>query len=369
MDIIQRNFFRLLRSGTFGDGEPVEPMSAWKWNRLYQTSLMHGVGALVADGIKHHADDFFLQIPSGTMSIWQRTTIETESANRNMNVRVAELIGTMNKEQMRPILLKGPGISMLYDNPLHRTTGDIDIYFPYAPQGRKADEWARKHGKDVVEKEKTTLQYEWNGIRIEHHHRLQRLTNPRLNKRLQNIIKKETACCDSAYAMIDGTKVEILPPTLNILFMIVRIVRYMLNEGISMKQMVDLGMFLRKSGDKVDFVKLQTWLEQLRMQWMARLAGSLLVQHFGFSIDEIPFMDNRQYENAENMTNDVLNLQDNHNDSWYFTQGKNIFVRTSNSSAMMWQIRHSTQYLKYYPTETITNFFATFAHSLSHIEE
>ncbi len=54
MDVVQRNFFRLLRSGTFGGHEPVEPMSAYKWNRLYQMALMHGVAALTADGIERH---------------------------------------------------------------------------------------------------------------------------------------------------------------------------------------------------------------------------------------------------------------------------------------------------------------------------
>lgn len=369
MDVIQRNFFRLLRSGTFGGNEPVEPMSAWKWNRLYQISLMHGVAALVADGIGRHANDFFLQIPVGQMSSWQRTTVETEANNRDINMRVAELFGTMNKEQMRPILMKGQALATLYANPLHRTGGDIDIYFPYAPQGRKADAWAREHGKDFSEEEKFVLQYKWNGIKVEHHHRMQRLTNPRLNRRLQSIIKKEISCCDSSYVTINDIKIETLPSTLNLLFIIVRIVRYILNEGISLKQIIDLGTFLRKMGDKVDFVKLQTWIEQLRMQWMARLVGSMLVRLFGFTEDEIPFLDGHSDGSVEKVTDDVLRLAGSHNDNWYFTQGKHIFVRTNDSSAMMWQIRHSAKYLKYYPTETVTNFFSSFAHSLSHIEE
>lgn len=37
MDIIQRNFLKLLKCGAFGQREQLEPMSAWKWKRLYQT--------------------------------------------------------------------------------------------------------------------------------------------------------------------------------------------------------------------------------------------------------------------------------------------------------------------------------------------
>lgn len=369
MDIVQRNFFRLLRSGTFGGHEKVEPMSAYKWDRLYQTALMHGVAALTADGIKRHRGDFFLQLSGEQEETWRKITEETEAANRNIDACLAGLFGMMNKEQLRPILLKGQGLAQLYDNPLHRTGGDMDIFFHYPTQGSKADAWARSNGTEQPSEERTTMRYLWNGVRIEHHHRMQRLTNPRLNRRLQDIISSEINCCDSSYVTIGGTKVEVLPPTLNLLYIIIRIVRYILNEGISLKQVIDLGMFLRKNGDKVDFVKLQSWLDRLRMQWMARLTGSLLVRLFGFTEDEIPFMNGHSDSSVDNVITDVLRLSSMHNDNWYFTQGKNIFVRTSDSNAMIWQIRHSVKYMKYYPTETVTNFFATFANSLSRIEE
>ena len=35
MDIVKRNFFRLLRSGAYDSDEQIEPMSAFKWQKLY----------------------------------------------------------------------------------------------------------------------------------------------------------------------------------------------------------------------------------------------------------------------------------------------------------------------------------------------
>ena len=43
MNIIERNFYRLLRSGALGTDEEIEPLSVWKWNRLFQYSQMHDV--------------------------------------------------------------------------------------------------------------------------------------------------------------------------------------------------------------------------------------------------------------------------------------------------------------------------------------
>lgn len=344
-------------------------MSEWKWNRLYQISLMHGVAALVADGIAAHKDSFMMQIPDGQMRVWQDTVAGIEEKNRRLNTTIAELFDTMNGEHLRPILLKGQGTATLYDNPLHRTGGDIDIYFPYAPQADRADEWARRNGKDTADDEKDTLQYKWNGVNVEHHRRMQRLTNTLLNRRLQSITEKEIRCCDSSYVTIDGTKVEVPPPTLSLLLIIVRITRYILSDGISLKQIADLGIFLRKANGKVDYETLRKWLKQLQMQNMARLIASILVKVLGFDEDEIPFVKGKANENTDDVVSDAFLIKGSHAADWYFTQGKHIFVRTSDSSAMMWQMRHSARYFRYYPGETVTNFFSNFAHSLSHIEE
>lgn len=371
MDVIQRNFLRLLRSGAFGTQThgDIEPMSAWKWNRLYRISLMHGVAALVSDGIEANSDKFFLQIPDELAHNWQEATEGTEEANRNLNTQLGRLFDIMNRERLRPILLKGQGTASLYANPLHRTAGNIDIFFPYTPQADKADEWAEANGSDVTTTEKNTVEYKWQGVMVKNHRNIQRLTNRLLNRKLQSITDKEIRCCDSEYALIDGVKVEVLPPTLNLLMSIIRITRYILNEGVSLKQIIDLGIFLRQDGDKVDYAKLQKWIRQLKLQNMARLIASLLKRLFYFDESEMPFVSGKASESANDVISDTFRISGAHSTDWYFTQGKNIFVRTSDSSAMMWQVRHSARYFRYYPSETVTNFFSTFAHSLSHIEE
>ena len=62
-DVIIRNIERLVYSAPGSDREPLEPMSAWKWNRLWQIAKEHGIGAWIADGLRHYEGDFFLNIP------------------------------------------------------------------------------------------------------------------------------------------------------------------------------------------------------------------------------------------------------------------------------------------------------------------
>lgn len=370
MSVIQRNFLLLLRGGAFGmKDEPLEPMSEWKWDRLLQLALMHGVGAVVADGIKTYDNDFFLQLSEKQKEHWQRLTEATEKRNRETNICLAEIFDTFNHAHLRPILLKGQGFASLYDHPDHRTGGDIDIYFPFEPQAEKAHAWALEHGTNTDDSDRNTVRYQHHGIKVEHHKNMISLTNKLLNNRLQKIISDETRCCDSAYRLINGTKIEIVPHTLSLLVIMVRMARYIINDGISLKQLVDFGMFIRKESDKVDFAKLQKWIDKLRLGRMVNLEAALLVELMKFDKDELPFFNTRYGTDTASITNDIFELNGSHTGEWFFTQGKHVFVTTSNSNAMLWHFRHTAKFFKYYPGEIFTNFFASFARSLSSIEE
>ena len=104
------------------------------------------------------------------------------------------------------------------------------------------------------------------------------------------------------------------------------------------------------------------------MEKITRLEAALLIHLFGIQPEEIPFTKTTISKKTIKIAEDILNTSSEQAADWYFTQGKNVFVGT-NSGAMMWHVRHSAKYMSYYPSEAFTNFFANFAHSLSHIEE
>jgi hypothetical protein len=370
MDIIQRNFLRLLRVGAFGEEEQIEPMSAWKWRRLFQYALVHHVSALIYDGIQKCKDQFFMSLPDNLEEEWRRSTCELEKKYEEMQPSLVELYTVFSQQQLRPILIKGQRIASLYDRPDHRLTKNVEIFFPFKTQGKKADAWASEHGTHLNNADKNALIYEWNGLSVEHHHRIHRLTNQLLNQKMQNIVEEELRTSHPTYITINGIRVEVCSNTLELLLIFMRIAHHILNNGVSMKHLVDMGIFLRKAGDKVDFIKLQEWISQLHITKIAAIIGSFLVQLFHFSPEEIPFMPEKKDVDIDGLLREMFTLQNQQQSTdWYFQQGKDIFVHSTNSSAMMWHMQHSAKYAKFYPAESITNFFTSFVHSLSHIEE
>ena len=274
MNIVQRNFFRLIRSGAFDMKEQVEPMSACKWDKVCQLAVMHDVAEAVYEGLEKCRDQFFLHLTEAQWKQWAKTIEE------------------LKKKQ---------------------STDEEDEF-----------------------------------LRADH------LTNPMLNLKLQSILDDEQSDVS----------------TRQLLLIIIRIARHILNEGMPIRQLLELGRYLRTESHHVDFFTLQRWLKKLNLTQIGQLEGELLIQMFGFEREDIPFAQNKRNTEVEKVAQELTEFTNTRAQDFYFSQESgNVFVHTSNGSAMLGHIKRSARYFRYLPSETITNFFVSFAHSLSHIEE
>ena len=276
MNIIQRNFFRLIRIGAFEQKEQIEPMSVYKWGQLFQLAVMHDVAGYVYEGLQQCKDQFFLHLTDKQWQLWEKTILEIRKKARNAE--------------------------------------------------EEPDEF----------------------LRADH------LTNPLLNKKLQTILDDEQSDIH----------------TRQVLLTIIRVSRHILNEGVPLRQLVELGICLRTDGHHADFTTLGKWLKTLQLQQVAKLEASLLMELLGFEKEEIAFAGSKRDKNVEQVAQELIEFTNARARDFYFSQDAgNIFVHTSNGSAMLGHIHRSARYFRYFPSETLTNFFASFAHSLSHIEE
>ena len=308
-----------------------------------------------------------MRIPDDLDNTWKETTERMAGENMTKGAALPEIYTILSRQQLRPVLMSEAREALLYQHPEHRAHQNIAFFFPYQTQGNKADKWARDHCAVTNDNDSHVLIYEWKGQTIEHHHRLHTLTNKLLNHTLINIVEKEFRENEVSYINVGETRIEVASNTLNMLLILLHISQNILSNGISMKHISDLGIFLRKAGDKVDYIKLQGWIERLHMKRIALLTAILLIDLLNFTEDEIPFTTiNGKHD--ERVMKELFKLRPSKS-NWHFQQGNDIFVHATNSSAMMWHVRQSARHFTYYPLESFTNFFASLAHSLSHIEE
>jgi hypothetical protein len=272
MNIIQRNFFQLLRSGAFDDKEPIEPMSAFKWRRLLQVVEAQNVIVPFSKGLNRHSQDKRLNVPT--------------DITQDMEGRIAA------SESRR------------------RTISNDDV----------------------------------------------RLSNIFLNRKLKRIIENELKDEESSVETVD------------LLEMIIYNVSTILNRGLNLDGIVQLGEYLRKWGDKVDFVKLDNWLNCLHLKRMAQLQGSILMYVFGFEQDELPFVEKPEKRAMHIAMKAIANQTEDSAEEWHFKQSRSGFVQ-NNSTVMRRNILRSMRYYRYAPLETTSSFFGNIGKSLSEIEE
>lgn len=362
MNVIYRNLYRLINTGAFNDKQDIEPMTNWKWKKIFEISKTQSIASIVYDGLEQYIKEGALTLPAEQMEKWENSVNSLEKSNMNINDKISKIFTELVHQQLRPILLRGQSLANIYPNPLHRKCSSIKIYFAYEPQADKADKWAKENGKQVDDSEKHVLAYQYEQVQIENHHLMEKMMNRRLNKQFQRIVNGEIRCCDSSYTFINGVKIETIPPTLNLLIIITDIAHRIINEGIRLKRIVDLGLFLRKNGDKVDFVKLQLWIESLKMQRMANLEGLMLINMFGFVKEEIPFVISRDEKLLSRIIDDTY-----HHIRKIPSQTGDTLRRESRS--VFYLAHRSRRFFSCYPSEINSTMLTRIAHSLDQVEE
>ena len=282
MNIIKRNFLRLLRLGAFGENEVIEPMSKFKWEVIFHIANIHNVVGVIFDGIAKNKENEAL-IPQDIILKYKKILDE-----------------------------EGYGIKS-------QTTGS----------------------RPSVQLPDAGLSHMCNGF---------------LNARLKRIRENEPQSADAS--------VE----TLNMLDIIVQATDCTMTYGLSFATILRIGIYLRVDGDKIDFVKLENWLRKLNLTRMAQLEGSILIDIFGFEMDEIPFV-NKMEPSAHKIAIEALEKPIRIDiEEWKISQKSTIFL-ANNSKAMMKTVKNCMKYFFFAPVEASSNFLHRFASSLSNLEE
>lgn len=267
MDIIKRNFIKLMCSGALKEYDRIEPMSNFKWRKLQNVACAHDVIGTILTGIKNN-----------------------------------------------------PSI-------------------PQAMQQDIVDEFAAAATNAAGKPETEGMLY-----------------NPIFKRRLQNIRTFEPNAEDSS------------AETLQLLNLIVLNTSETLSAGFSYHNLLPIGTFLREQGNKVDFVKLDTWLGKLHLKHFAQFFGNILVTTLGFEKEEVPFVQTVDKNAFFVATRSMSVSKATQKSNWRFHQTAAGFVETD-SKAMMRVMRNCLHFFNYAPIEAASNFIHNFIRSLSELEE
>lgn len=139
----------------------------------------------------------------------------------------------------------------------------------------------------------------------------------------------------------------------------------LLNSGLDLRLLADLGTYLRNYGDKIDFVKIDNWIKLLNIKKMASLIGVCLILIFHFEKEELPFIkyESKKYtRNIASAFEKNLTVQANSAPDINENNGNSINPISRPNT-------HPLKYFSYYPLEATSRFISNIIKSLSNIDE
>lgn len=363
MDIITRNYLRLLKCGVFGIMEQLEPMSNFKWLKLINLSVTQECMGLTYDGMVRYVNARQMKLATKVKDAWTEVITKTETDSREMNNCIAEMYQIFSREQRLyyPVLLRGRSMATLYNNPSHYYCEHIDWYIPTEEKAREADAWAKREARIISDIDPNKLKYSFRNVKVENNHFVQELMDRKLNKDLQTLVTREKSYYKPNYIEVNSIKVEILPPSINLLMLILHLMTHIFEEDVKPQMILDLGMFLRKLGHLVDYIKIERWLNELGMQKIANLEGSLLMRLFNFTQDELPFLTEYLEEDVEGLVSNIFS-----NEYMTPTDEYSIGMKTKKSFKHLYR---SATTLRYHPREITGGYISKIARQFSRIEE
>ncbi|GEM62190.1 hypothetical protein SF1_01720 [Sphingobacterium faecium NBRC 15299] len=342
-------FLQLLRSGLWQKSSIAldQKLTFQEWTQIYQLACIHTVEGIIYDSFSFLDE---AQLPPHTLRMqWTVRVDQIERHNAKMNAVIAKQQQIFTRSGLKPILQKGQGVAACYAKPEHRVCGDIDWYFEnngYA-QARELLKQKKHPFKDTAG---FSLDYDFNGIAIEHHKLLFDIRSPLKYKYLNDLQDKYRNKKQSQ--LINGVPVTILAPELHILQVNIHILKHMISFGIGFRQICDAARLYNRYNGKIDKQALYEMYNKVGILKWIHLLHQILEKYIGLIKEDIPF----EYP-ADTQSNWMLNeIWQGGNFGYYddrFVNGKTIKTISVHPDGAKRLWNNFKRYYPYAPQEAV----------------
>ena len=301
-------FFELLKIGLWGKSSAIVHVeSPICWDEIRENAQRQTVSAIVFDGLEHLLLNKNLAVePSKTFKLkWFSEVSHIERQNKKVQLILRKVHQYLKELHIPYLLLKGQSCASYYLNPLHRQSGDIDLFIGDREYKRLIDVL---HSKNITMGDFTRKHFDCNidGVEIEFHRLSCFLYNPFLNKKLQNICRKEE-WRKSNYLFIDGLEIRFPAPTYNVFFIFMHFYIHFLQVGIGLRQICDWVLILKKEENNIDWISLEKYVRSVGAMraWLAFYHFSC--KYLGLKLKRVPrWMEKKNESDVTYLNHDII---------------------------------------------------------------
>lgn len=261
-------------------------MEASLWEQVCDLSDRQRTSAMVADRILSLPEP--LQPPRALRLklLLQREQIERR--NERLNRVLTEITAHYNGLDCPTLLLKGQGAALNYPEPLHRTPGDIDLFFYRKGDYEKANRWVREQDVRCEQESVKHLGFDWQGVHIENHRVMVTFERPKYDRRYREEEERVMAAGGWEKALIGGGELQLLPPTFNACFLFIHLFHHFIHAGVSTRQLSDWILLLVHRQQEIDRREAERLFDRFALRRPAALFAATAVRHLGIPPDIFP---------------------------------------------------------------------------------
>lgn len=243
-------FLRLLRVALGVDKELPQTFTQEEWWQIFKLAQKQSVVGILFTAIERLPKE---QRPGVEVIMdWSAVTDYIEKKNKKLNAVAARVCEIFHAEGIEMCVMKGQGLGALYDNPLRRSGGDIDVWMNGGED--VVTDYMKKNFKDVecgYYHISTVLR---GDIDLEVHFQPINLFEPKSSHVLCGWIDREKQNQWSNERLLAGDVGKINVPTkkFDLVYVLVHLFHHFLIEGCGMKQVLDYYFLLKSVDDDFD---------------------------------------------------------------------------------------------------------------------
>ena len=369
LDYRERMFFELLIAGLWGKSSDDAILNLnldgnKDWERVCRLAREQSVQGLLLQGIEWFKNyngnpNLKVNIPQVHLLQWIGEVQIIEQRNKEMNIFISELIEKLRKENSYSILVKGQGIAQCYDNPLWRSSGDVDLLLSN-DNYEKTKAFLLPIG-EVTEPEEAGKKHfamrigQWE---VELHGTLHVGLSARVDRVLDKL-QDEILYGGKVRSWMNGNTQVFLPAANeDVVYVFAHILQHFYKGGIGLRQICDWCRLLWTYRDTLNHEYLESKITEAGLMTEWKAFGAFAVEYLGMPLDAMPFYsaDQRWKKKAAKICSFILEVGNfGHNrDNSYF-QKHSYFVQKCISARR--RVKDLCRHARIFPLNSFRFFF------------
>jgi hypothetical protein len=282
-------FFSLLQAGLWpGSEKQVSVDGAVDWEEIYRLASEQSVLGLVLAGIDGLPND--QKPPKMLLLQWIGEIQIVEQQNKEMNDFIGELVDKMRREGIYTLLVKGQGVGQCYEQPLWRSSGDVDFLLsednynkakafltPLASNVESERQYGRHLGMTID-----------NWV-VELHGLLGSGLSKRIDRQIDEVQNAVFFGGDVRSWMNGKTQVFLPGVDCDVLFVFTHFLKHFYKEGLGLRQLCDWSRLLWIYRDTINHGLLESRLRKMGLMSEWKAFGAFAVDYLGMPSEAMPF--------------------------------------------------------------------------------